>query len=128
VTLRRASLFAFLDTLQTALPRREKLAPPSWLRWRERILRSTIERRFNERQRISENRPWALSALRNQLKHSQSSTGTSFSFGELVLLYPIEMGLGLHPDVRRRRLTVSVSSRPREERYFLLRSAKLPIV
>jgi large subunit ribosomal protein L5 len=29
VTLRRGSLFAFLDTLQLALPRREKLAPPS---------------------------------------------------------------------------------------------------
>jgi large subunit ribosomal protein L5 len=29
VTLRRAGLFAFLDTLQLALPRREKLAPPS---------------------------------------------------------------------------------------------------
>ena len=52
----------------------------------------------------------------------------TFSLGELVLFYPIERGLGLHPDVRRRRLTVSVSSRPGEERYFLLRAAKLPVV
>jgi hypothetical protein len=50
------------------------------------------------------------------------------TIGELVLLYPIERGFGLHPDLQRLHLAVTITGAPREERYFLLRSAYLPLL
>lgn len=57
-----------------------------------------------------------------------SSRTDAFSFGELVLLYPLERGFGLHPDIERLYLTLSLTTAPREERFLLLRTAKLPLI
>ncbi len=52
----------------------------------------------------------------------------SLSLGELVLFYPIELGLGLHPDVQRVEVKFIFTSRALEEQYFLLRYFKIPVL
>lgn len=49
------------------------------------------------------------------------------TLGELILFYPIELGLGLHPDVRQVIVNFRFSSSSIEERYFFLRQAKIPV-
>lgn len=49
------------------------------------------------------------------------------SLGELILFYPIELGLGLHPDVRQVIVNFMFSTSSIEERYFFLRQAKIPV-
>jgi len=49
------------------------------------------------------------------------------TLGELILFYPIELGLGLHPDVRQVIINFRFSSSSIEERYFFLRQAKIPV-
>ncbi len=51
----------------------------------------------------------------------------SISLGELVLFYPIELGLGLHPDVQRIEIKFIFACSSIEEQYFSLRYAKIPI-
>ena len=102
VTLRRSALTRFLDTLGLSLPRIERFAPP---RWTARLRSATTMRE----ERLT-------SALR------------SFRFSELVAFPPFERGLGIHPDVQTLQLSVQACTRSREERYFILRTAKLPVL
>jgi len=101
VTLRRSALVSFLETLGLALPRRERFAPP---RWTARVRASP------------DNAGRSTRSLR------------SFRFSELITLPPFERGLGVHPDVQTIQLSVQPASRSREEAYFLLRTAKLPVL
>ena len=102
VTLRRHALNNFLETLGISLPRRERLTPPRWTaRFRSAIPSSKV-----------------------QITASLSS----FRFNELVALPPLERGLGLHPDVQTRYLSVHARARAYEETYFALRTAKLPVL
>jgi hypothetical protein len=50
------------------------------------------------------------------------------SLDELILFYPIELGLGLHADVRQVIVNFKFSTISIEERYFLLQQVKVPIV
>jgi len=58
-----------------------------------------------------------------------TSVNSTFSLklSELILFYPIELGLGLHPDVRDVIVNFIFSSVSVEERYFFLRQAKVPV-
>jgi len=49
------------------------------------------------------------------------------NLGELFLFYPIEFGLGMHIDVQRININFIFESFSIEERYFILRYAKVPI-
>ena len=51
-----------------------------------------------------------------------------FTLNELNLFYPIELGLGLHIDVRQAIVNYAFSTASIEERYFLLRQTKFPII
>ena len=52
----------------------------------------------------------------------------AFSLTELVRFHSFEVGLGLHPDVQRVNVSVHFSTFPVEERFYLLRSFKRPIL
>ncbi len=72
------------------------------------------------------------------LKKITSKTDSSIYFknfpsfavtlGELVLFYPVELGLGLHADVQRVRVNFVFSSYSFEEQFFLLRYDKIPVL
>jgi large subunit ribosomal protein L5 len=89
VTLRGNASHDFLDSLQLALPRMEKL----------QVVR-----------------------LGRTLSNS-----LSMRLAELVLFYPIELGLGLHSDVQRVEVNFLFRSLAREEKLFLLTSSKIPV-
>ena len=102
VTLRRRALNNFLETLGVSFPRIERLTPPRWTA------------RFRS----------AIPLGKGQMVASLSS----FRFNELVAFPPLERGLGLHPDVHTRYLSVHARTRAYEELYFALRTAKLPVL
>jgi hypothetical protein len=70
-----------------------------------------------------------------KIKPYSGPSGTSCSvnsnfiltLGELILFYPIELGLGLHPDVRQVVINFNFTSVSIEERYFFLRQANIPV-
>ena len=60
--------------------------------------------------------------------HSKTNSSFTLTLGELILFYPIELGLGLHPDVRQVVVNFRFSSTSVEERYFFLRQGKIPVL
>lgn len=56
------------------------------------------------------------------------SSNFALTLGELVLFYPIELGLGLHADVQRIRVNFVFSAFSVEEQFFLLRYSKVPVL
>lgn len=97
VTLRRESLHEFLDTFLLTLPRREKLYP------------------------------FSIKTSKKSRKRVGSQIAVSFRFGELVLFYPIEVGIGLHPDFQYLQRNCKFNSITIEERLFHLRAFHFPI-
>lgn len=102
VTLRRQGLTDFIDTLTLSFPRREKFQPT------RNFLTKTSKKVF---------------AFPRKYVPTYS-----ISLGELVLFYPIELGLGLHPDVQRLELKFVFNSLSLEEHFFLLRYFKIPVL
>ncbi len=117
VTLRNSALFDFFDTLSLTLPRREKFQPAN----RSKEFKKLYGAFSNQ-----ETTKFAIAPTAKLNPSKNSSFGLTLS--ELVLFYPIEVGLGLHPDVQRVQVRFNFSSRSLEERFFLLRSAQLPVV
>ena len=99
VSLRSEALSDFIDTLSLTLPRREKFQPT---------------RNF-------------LIKMSKKTNFRKVDPSYSVSLGELVLFYPIELGLGLHPDVQRIEVKFIFSCSSVEEQYFFLRYSKVPI-
>ncbi len=128
VTLRRTSLFSFFDLLSLAVPRREKLNPPSRSARRRSSFFSMLERRRIENDLLTQGRTPAQKRIQKSAFSRKRDRAELFSFNELPLFPPFEIGLGLHPDVQRVYVSISFSSRIMEERTILLRSAKLPLV
>lgn len=60
-------------------------------------------------------------------KANNSFPTVSFRFGELVLFYPIEAGIGLHSDLEYLQRSCSFSSFPREERYLHFQAFHFPV-
>ncbi len=106
VTLRRNSLYDFIDTLALTFPRREKFQPSKWM--------------------IKQIKTYFSKYYLRKINKLQASY--AFSLSELVLFYPIELGLGLHPDVQRININFIFNSLSIEERFFLLRSFKIPVL
>ena len=102
VTLRREALRGFLDTLSLTFSRREKFQPT-------RNFLSKVTKKLT------------------QFPQKVEPT-YSLSLGELVLFYPIELGLGLHPDVQRVELKFNFTGLSIEEHFFRLRYFKIPVL
>jgi hypothetical protein len=102
VTLRREGLYDFIDTLRLTIPRREKFYPT----------RNFLQKRTKK-----------VAASPRKFEPTYS-----ISLGELVLFYPIELGLGLHPDVQRVEVRFIFSCLSLEEQFFLLRYFKIPVL
>ena len=100
VTLRKDSKFDFIRLIGLAFPRIEKRRPSVG------IIGNKVSKRGPS---ISVNSTFSL------------------KLSELILFYPIELGLGLHPDVRDVIVNFIFSSVSIEERYFFLRQAKIPV-
>ncbi len=115
VTLRADTLFNFLDTAAFTFSRREKFQPS-----RHRL--SKFFKKFNNNKQLT------IQQIDSQIKAKRSGASYALSVGELVLFYPIELGLGLHPDVQRLVLNFRFTSISVEERFFLLRYTKIPVI
>ena len=61
-------------------------------------------------------------------KLTNSIPNFTLTLGELILFYPIEFGLGLHPDVQNIVVNFIISAYSIEERFFLLRYSKIPVL
>jgi large subunit ribosomal protein L5 len=62
-----------------------------------------------------------------RLGNRSRSNALAIRLAELVLFYPIELGLGLHSDVQRVEVNLLFRSLSREEKLFLLTSSKIPV-
>ena len=108
MTLRKAGKNDFISLLNLTFPRIEKIVPAVGI-----IINKLMK--FNQ--------------IKKQTQVVDISNNSSFilSLSELILFYPIELGLGLHPDVRTVVVNFIFSSASIEERYFFLREAKVPV-
>ncbi len=123
--MRSYTLGALLTMVSRRLPRIDSLTIPSFTARVENRLRS---RQSEERQRLfrenSFRRAGEHQLLRRRASH-QLPPAEARTLTELSLYAPFSRALGLHPDVRSLGLTIHLSARTLEERYFLLRSAGL---
>jgi hypothetical protein len=108
VTLRSSAKDNFINLLAFSFPRIEKFSPPTGVIATNLLKYSQTEKR-SQRPLISVNSTFVI------------------TISELVLFYPIEFSLGLHPDVRQIVVNFRFSSSSIEERYFFLRQAKIPL-
>lgn len=105
VTLRRHAFNDFLDTLALTIPRMEKFQPTRHF--------------FNK---------YLKKNYFNNIKVIRRVPNFTIILSELILFYPIEFGLGLHPDVQQLVANFIISSFSVEERFFLLRYNKIPVI
>jgi len=108
VTLRNSGQSDFLNLLSFTFPRMEKIVPRT-----ECITANMLK----------------YHQIAKQVKKLNLNVNSTFilTVSELILFYPIELGLGLHPDVRQVVINFIFSSTSIEERYFFLREAKVPV-
>jgi hypothetical protein len=119
VTLRGAALSYFLDTLSLSLPRREKFQPAN----RTKDIKKLYS--LISHSTVSSSKSTQAMPIK-QFTTKTNSFGLTLS--ELVLFYPVEVGLGLHQDVQRVQVRFIFSTLSVEERFFLLRTAQVPII
>ena len=112
VTLRKEGCDDFINTLSLTFPRMEKRVPAVGLVTKFIDKHSIASKGFTPRSGGS---------------FSKVPSSFSLTLGELILFYPIELGLGLHPDVRQVLINFKFNSTSIEERYFFLRQAKVPV-
>lgn len=120
VTLRGTGLSYFLDTLSLSLPRREKFQPAN----RTKELKKVYSL-LSSNQGANSTKPTGFGSTK-PLATKTNSFGLTLS--ELVLFYPVEVGLGLHQDVQRVQVRFLFSTLSVEERFFLLRSVQVPVI
>jgi ribosomal protein L5 len=107
VTLRKEGCDDFINTLSFTFPRMEKFTP----------VKNFISDFVNKQRTLIKEGVFPL----------KGHSSFVLSLGELILFYPIELGLGLHPDVRQVIVNFMFSANSIEERYFFLRQAKIPV-
>jgi len=110
VTLRKEGCDDFINTLSFTFPRIEKRVPATG------IISNFVTKYFA-----------GMNAPHSTRSVVKAHSNFSMTLGELILFYPIELGLGLHPDVRQVLINFKFSSTSIEERYFFLRQAKVPV-
>ena len=119
VTLRKEGLDDFLNTLSLTFPRIEKRVPATGLV-------SNCISKYQSFIKLNK-------SIRGKSKNVSTliprklSSSFSLALNELVLFYPIELGLGLHPDVRQVIVHFNFTTSSIEERYFFLRQSKIPV-
>ena len=101
VTLRGESLNHFINILSLVFPRIEKFQPSNKF--------------FNK-------------AFSKAFTKSKTFPNFIFNLNELVLFYPIELGLGLHTDIQQIQVNCIFNSSSIEERFFSLRYNKIPVL
>lgn len=67
-------------------------------------------------------------AITQKVKVFKVTPSFSLSLNEIVLFYPVELGLGLHADVQQVIITYLFSAYSIEEQFFLLRHSKVPVL
>jgi len=105
-TLRGHTLFTVIDRFSTVFPRIEKFKPTENF-----IFRFYKENLINC----------------NTFVNKGISPNYKINLGELILIYPIEFGLGMHIDVKQLTLSFNFKSFSIEERFFFIRYVKLPL-
>lgn len=119
VTLRKEGLDDFLNTLSLTFPRIEKRVPATGLV-------SNFISKYQSFIKLNK-------SIRGKTKNVSAliprklSSSFSLALNELVLFYPIELGLGLHPDVRQVIVHFNFTTSSIEERYFFLRQSKISV-
>ena len=111
VTLRKEGCDDFINTLAFTFPRIEKVSPAI-----EMI--SGFRNNYRNQSKVQ---------LSKQF-HPKTNSSFTLTLGELILFYPIELGLGLHPDVRQVIINFMFNSTSIEERYFFFRQGKIPVL
>jgi hypothetical protein len=66
--------------------------------------------------------------IKNFTKKAINYPNFRFSLNELVLFYPIELGLGLHTDIQQLQFNIIFNTFTIEERFFILRYYKIPVL
>lgn len=66
--------------------------------------------------------------VRSSLIEKNKTNSFSFRLGELVLFYPVELGLGINAEVRKIEINFLFKTYTQEEKIFLLTSNKLPLI
>lgn len=119
VTLRKEGLDDFLNTLSLTFPRIEKRVPATGL----------VSNFISKYQSFIKLNKSICGKSKNvsALIPRKLSSSFSLALNELVLFYPIELGLGLHPDVRQVIVHFNFTTSSIEERYFFLRQSKIPV-
>ncbi len=138
VTLRGEGLHDFLDLFILTTSRREKIGPSRG--FIAKHIKNTV---LNNVAREAKVAARAKAANLSTGLMSQTANGLivprkgdlpyefpsfALTLGELVLFYPVEVGLGLHPDVKRVRINFIFSAYSFEEQFFLLRHHKVPVL
>lgn len=95
VTLRKRNLSEFLDNFALAFPRMENFKGVSYAK----SLKPTVRKKGREYK--------------------------SFALTELVMFYPIELGLGINTEVRKGDLQFAFNTYDPQEQIFLLTSSKI---
>jgi hypothetical protein len=128
VDMKGRSIFEFLGVLSLTTSRIESLVARPLTSRLNGLVQSENERRHLAKSMQSLGRHGAKDFLRRSVFSSRRDTSEIFSFSELPLFPPFEIGLGLHADVVKFQLSFVFNTRAVEDRFFILRSAKLPIV
>ncbi len=128
VTLRRKSLEAFFDTLSLTVPSREKISPLNLSGRNQSRLSSELALQALDKQWGDSFRYALQQAYRVSTLTSRRTVSESISLSELPLFPPFERAFGLHPDVQTVSISISLESRPVEERLAFFRTIKLPIL
>lgn len=115
VTLRHEGCDDFVNTLSFTFPRREKMAP----------VKNVVSTFMHKTAMLGKIKPYPYSGPSGT--PYRINANFILTLGELILFYPIELGLGLHPDVRQVVINFNFTSVSIEERYFFLRQANIPV-
>ncbi len=127
VTLRREGIYSFIDSLSISLPRREKFQPTRNIKLIE-LYSSFIKKLVTPPLQIQNNKVFSKQINRNPIKYSKIQPNYALTLGELILFYPIEVGLGLHPDVQRVQFQCIFASLTVEEQFYFRRFSKIPVL
>ena len=69
-----------------------------------------------------------LQPLNGSIIKTNATLGITIKISELVLFYPVELGLGINAEVRKLEINFLFNTFTPEEKYFLLMVNKIPIV
>jgi len=69
-----------------------------------------------------------LNPLNVRKLKNNSTFSVALKLSELVLFYPVELGLGINAEVRKIEINFLFNTYTKEEKYFLLMANKVPLI